>query len=114
MTVAFVEFEEEIPGNGEPSAFVQCVTLLGLDRASFHAADEGIRPDGEVPEAITADRRRAGADVTLVPPRPCAQAPATPVSWSCQYGSRSRRLSSLPAADLGSGSDRSSIVFGTL
>jgi hypothetical protein len=68
MTVAFVELEEEIPGNGEPSAFVQCVTLPGLDRASFHAADEGIRPDGEVPEAITADRRRAGADVTLVPP----------------------------------------------
>jgi hypothetical protein len=52
-TVRMIELEEEIPGNGEPSAFVQCVTLLGLDRASFHAADEAIRPDGEVPEAIT-------------------------------------------------------------
>ncbi len=117
---------------------------LQLDRASFHAADEAIRPDDEVPEAITfhyrapvesgwcviddwtsKDARDAfmesrirpvmeDAPLQGPPPRPCAQAPATPVSWSCQYASRSRRLSSLPAADLGSGSDRSSIVFGTL
>jgi hypothetical protein len=52
-TVRAIELEEEIPGNGEAPAFVQCVILPGLDRESFHVADKAIRPDDEVPEAIT-------------------------------------------------------------
>src|SRR5579862_1388246 len=43
-----------------------------------------------------------------------SHAPATIVSCPSQYGARSSRLRSFPAPDLGSGSVRSSIRFGTL
>lgn len=51
--VRVIEVDDEIPGNVEESALVQCVILPGIDRQSFHAADEVIRPDGETPDALT-------------------------------------------------------------
>lgn len=51
--VRVVEIDEEKPGNGEDSALVQFVTMPGLDRQAFDAADREIRPDGEMPAALT-------------------------------------------------------------
>jgi hypothetical protein len=48
-----VEIDEEKPGNGETPALVQCVFMPGLDRRAFDAADRQIRPNGEMPAAIT-------------------------------------------------------------
>jgi hypothetical protein len=52
-TVRVVQIDEESPGNGESPALVQCVTLPGMDRDSFHAADAEIRPGGQPPEGLT-------------------------------------------------------------
>ena len=51
--VRMVELEEDKPGNGDAPALVQCVIMPGLDRDAFHAADREIRPDDEMPAAIT-------------------------------------------------------------
>jgi hypothetical protein len=51
--VRVLEVDEIKAGSGEPSAFVQVVTLPGLDRESFHAADEEILPTGAAPAAVT-------------------------------------------------------------
>jgi quinol monooxygenase YgiN len=51
--VRVIEIDEEKPGNGEASALVQCVIMPGLDRQAFDAADRQIRPDGEMPAALT-------------------------------------------------------------
>jgi hypothetical protein len=52
-TVRVVDVDEEKPGSGEATQFVQCVTLPGIDRESFHAADREILPTGETPDAVT-------------------------------------------------------------
>jgi len=52
-SVRVIEIDEEKAGNGEAPALVQCVTIPGLDREAFHAADREIRPNGEMPPAIT-------------------------------------------------------------
>ncbi len=51
--VRLIEVDEEKPGTGEASALVQCVIIPGLDRAAFEAADREIRPNDEMPAAIT-------------------------------------------------------------
>jgi hypothetical protein len=51
--VRVVEIDEEEPGSGEAPALVQCVIMPGLDPQAFHAADREIRPNDEMPAAIT-------------------------------------------------------------
>jgi hypothetical protein len=51
--VRVLEIDEEKRGNGETPALVQCVIMPGLDRQAFHAADRQIRPNDEMPAAIT-------------------------------------------------------------
>jgi len=51
--VRVLEIEDEKPGNGEAPALVQCVIMPGLDRQAFQAADRAIRPNDEMPSAIT-------------------------------------------------------------
>ena len=51
--VRMLEIDEEKPGSGETPALVQCVIMPGLDRQAFHAADRQIRPNDEMPAAIT-------------------------------------------------------------
>lgn len=51
--VRVLEIAEEKRGNGETPALVQCVIMPGLDRQAFHAADQTIRPNDEMPAAIT-------------------------------------------------------------
>jgi hypothetical protein len=51
--VRVVEIDEEKRGSGEAPALVQCVIMPGLDRRAFHAADHEIRPNDEMPAAIT-------------------------------------------------------------
>jgi hypothetical protein len=51
--VRVLEIDEEKPGNGEAPALVQCVIMPGLDRRAFDAADQQIRPNDEMPAAIT-------------------------------------------------------------
>jgi quinol monooxygenase YgiN len=51
--VRVVEIDEEKPGSGEAPALVQCVIMPGLDRQAFDAADREIRPNDEMPAAIT-------------------------------------------------------------
>jgi len=51
--VRMLEIDEEKPGSGETPALVQCVIMPGLDRQAFHAADRRIRPNDEMPAAIT-------------------------------------------------------------
>jgi hypothetical protein len=48
-----IEIDEDKPGSGETPALVQCVIMPGLDRQAFHAADREIRPNDEMPAAIT-------------------------------------------------------------
>jgi hypothetical protein len=47
------EVDEHKDGSGAEPVFLQVVTLPGLDRASFHAADEKILPDGRPPAELT-------------------------------------------------------------
>ncbi len=51
--VRMVEIDEEKSGSGEAPALVQCVIMPGVDRQAFHAADREIRPNDEMPAAIT-------------------------------------------------------------
>lgn len=51
--VKLIEVDEQKPGSGERPALVQCVTLPGLDRGSFHAADAQILIEGEPPDELT-------------------------------------------------------------
>jgi len=51
--VRVIEIDEEKPGSGEAPALVQCVIMPGIDRQAFDAADHEIRPNNEMPEAIT-------------------------------------------------------------
>jgi hypothetical protein len=51
--VRVVEVDEEKLGSGDAPALVQCVIMPGLDRTAFHAADREIRPNDEMPPAIT-------------------------------------------------------------
>jgi hypothetical protein len=51
--VRMIEIDEEKLGSGAAPALVQCVIMPGLDRQAFHAADREIRPNGEMPAAIT-------------------------------------------------------------
>jgi hypothetical protein len=51
--VRVIAIDEEKTGNGTSTAFVQCVLLPGLDRASFHATDDEIIPTGELPDGVT-------------------------------------------------------------
>ena len=48
-----IEIDEDKRGSGETPALVQCVIMPGLDRQAFHAADREIRPNDEMPAAIT-------------------------------------------------------------
>ena len=52
-TSAMVEIDEEKSGSGEAPALAQCVIMPGLDHQAFHAADREIRPNDEMPAAIT-------------------------------------------------------------
>ena len=51
--VRMLDVDEVRPGSGDVPAFVQVVTLPGLDHASFHAADAQILPGGQPPAALT-------------------------------------------------------------
>jgi len=51
--VRVLEIDEDKRGSGETPALVQCVIMPGLDRQAFHAADRQIRPNDEMPAAIT-------------------------------------------------------------
>jgi hypothetical protein len=51
--VRVLEVDEQREGNGQPTEFVQCVYLPGLDRDAFHVADDEILPGGEPPEGLT-------------------------------------------------------------
>jgi hypothetical protein len=51
--VRVLEVDEQRQGSGDAPALVQCVTLPGLSREEFHAADAEILPSGEAPEALT-------------------------------------------------------------
>ena len=48
-----LEIDEDKPGSGGAPALVQCVIMPGLDRQAFDAADRKIRPNDEMPAAIT-------------------------------------------------------------
>jgi hypothetical protein len=50
--VRMVEVEQQREGNGQTPVLVQCVTLPGLDREAFQAADARV-VQGEVPDGIT-------------------------------------------------------------
>ena len=74
------------------------------------------RPRSRPSVSVVVDRVDALVQ-TLVASRPLRSvrhAPPTLDSTPAQYGSRSSRLSTLPAPDFGSGSSRSSIRLGTL
>jgi quinol monooxygenase YgiN len=51
--VRVLEVDEVKPGSGAPPAFVQVVTLPGIGREAFHAADRVILPDGQAPAEVT-------------------------------------------------------------
>ena len=51
--VRMLEIDEDKPGSGGAPALVQCVIMPGLDRQAFDAADRKIRPNDEMPAAIT-------------------------------------------------------------
>ena len=86
------------------------VALGGLVDELGHA-QRALQPVGELGvkrvdvlvQMLVASRPKIGGHV-----------PATLDSVPAQYGSRSSRFSTLPAPDLGNGSVRSSICFGTL
>jgi quinol monooxygenase YgiN len=52
-SVRMIEVDEDGGGSGERPVLVQVVTLPGLDREAFHAADDEIVPGGEIPAEIT-------------------------------------------------------------
>jgi hypothetical protein len=51
--VRMIDVDEFKDGSGEAPAFVQVVTLPGLDREKFHATDKQILPDGKAPAGVT-------------------------------------------------------------
>jgi len=51
--IRMLEIDEHKLGSGETPALVQCVIMPGLDRQAFDAADRRIRPNDEMPPAIT-------------------------------------------------------------
>lgn len=51
--VRVLEVDDQKRGNGEAPELVQRVIMPGLDREAFQAADRAIRPNDEMPAAIT-------------------------------------------------------------
>jgi hypothetical protein len=51
--VKIVEVDDEMADDGRPSAFVQYLTLPGLDRAAFRAVHDEVVPGDERPDGLT-------------------------------------------------------------
>jgi len=51
--VRILEVDDEMPDDGRHSAFVQYLTMPGLDRAAFRALHDEVVPGGERPDGLT-------------------------------------------------------------
>ena len=121
--------DEDRPGRSPGRLVLLQPLALRVDRgAGGHERRGSARPPRRRarPRAATAsqavrelvvdrlDVLAAGRSAAASPPIGASRAPRPAMAWPAQYGSRSSRLSTLPAPDLGSGSVRSSIRLGTL